>query len=467
MAVSFSHGDVSDGHIDAIHPAPFRVGTRRSRAVRLGSLAPVTAIIGGFKNVSCGATRIHGISYGLRSSPCKAAIAAAAAISARLPTASTPTPTFPTITPTLPSATGLAGFNPLMPAASPFGLPSATGLSGLLPGIPGMSPFPGLAGASAAAAGMSSLLGGIASQSPALPVLPGQPNLALISHLQALSAASATVNKTHKELYVGSLPQGITEAALITFLNSALSAAGLTLPNATGPGPVTKAWISQDQHFAFIELRSAEEATNAMMLDGLPIGGQTLRIRRPKNYVPPPGTAATPTALPSLTGGLTGLLGQPGASAASATGANAIGLGAGIASPGVGAAGAGLDAAGPKGASSRVIVLENMVTAEELMEDDEYEEIKEDVRDECSKHGQVVNITIPRPKRPLVDEEEGETEGELVIKQREQVGKIFVEYAELSQAAVAATALHGRHFGGRVVQVSYLEEAKYKIGVLI
>lgn len=39
----------------------------------------------------------------------------------------------------------------------------------------------------------------------------------------------------------------------------------------------------------------------------------------------------------------------------------------------------------------------NMVLPEELLDDEEYEEIVEDVRDECSKYGLVKSIEIPRP----------------------------------------------------------------------
>lgn len=47
--------------------------------------------------------------------------------------------------------------------------------------------------------------------------------------------------------------------------------------------------------------------------------------------------------------------------------------------------------------SSSVVQLLNMVTAEELVDDEEYEDILEDVREECSKYGQVLDIWIPRP----------------------------------------------------------------------
>ncbi|KAK8049459.1 u2 snrnp auxilliary factor protein [Apiospora phragmitis] len=46
---------------------------------------------------------------------------------------------------------------------------------------------------------------------------------------------------------------------------------------------------------------------------------------------------------------------------------------------------------------SRVLQLLNMVTAEELMDNDDYEEICEDVRDECGKFGNIIALKIPRP----------------------------------------------------------------------
>ncbi|CAG8541288.1 2832_t:CDS:2, partial [Racocetra fulgida] len=44
-----------------------------------------------------------------------------------------------------------------------------------------------------------------------------------------------------------------------------------------------------------------------------------------------------------------------------------------------------------------VLQLLNMVTPEELVDDDEYEDIVDDVREECSKFGRVIDMKIPRP----------------------------------------------------------------------
>lgn len=47
--------------------------------------------------------------------------------------------------------------------------------------------------------------------------------------------------------------------------------------------------------------------------------------------------------------------------------------------------------------STEILCLLNMVTEEELQDEEEYEEILEDVKEECNKYGQVKSIEIPRP----------------------------------------------------------------------
>ena len=47
----------------------------------------------------------------------------------------------------------------------------------------------------------------------------------------------------------------------------------------------------------------------------------------------------------------------------------------------------GLHSVGGVGPATEILVLMNMVTEEELRDDEEYEEILEDIRDECSKYG--------------------------------------------------------------------------------
>jgi len=87
-----------------------------------------------------------------------------------------------------------------------------------------------------------------------------------------------------------------------------------------------------------------------------------------------------------------------------------------------------------------------MVTHEDLCQDEEYEEIKEDVRLECLEHGQVLSLIIPR----LRDGYPASTEGH-----------IYVEFAATDAAKAAAMALNGRKFADRTVVVQYVSHCYY------
>lgn len=109
--------------------------------------------------------------------------------------------------------------------------------------------------------------------------------------------------------YVGNLPPGITVPQLAEFLNSAMKQLGL----AKDLSSVITAWVSPDGHYAFVELRSVEEATAALTyLNGVQVGVYSLKIGRPKGYnggsssilVPMQASATAPTTGPL---GLAGL----------------------------------------------------------------------------------------------------------------------------------------------------------------
>jgi len=95
---------------------------------------------------------------------------------------------------------------------------------------------------------------------------------------------------------------------------------------------------------------------------------------------------------------------------------------------------------------TNIIVMSDMVSAQELNDDQEYAEIVEDISDEMGKHGPVERVIIPRPVN-------GHTGPE--------VGKIFVKYSSVDAAARAAQALHGRRFNERVIQISCINEDQW------
>ncbi|XP_040022338.1 U2 small nuclear RNA auxiliary factor 2a isoform X2 [Gasterosteus aculeatus] len=98
------------------------------------------------------------------------------------------------------------------------------------------------------------------------------------------------------------------------------------------------------------------------------------------------------------------------------------------------------------GLPTEVLCLMNMVAPEELLDDEEYEEIVEDVRDECSKYGAVKSIEIPRPVDGL------EVPG---------TGKIFVEFMSVFDSQKAMQGLTGRKFANRVVVTKYCDPDAY------
>lgn len=71
-------------------------------------------------------------------------------------------------------------------------------------------------------------------------------------------------------------------------------------------------------------------------------------------------------------------------------------------------------------------------------------EICEDIKDECEKYGQVLEMKVPRPSGGS--------------RQSTGVGKIFVKYDNADSARTALQALAGRKFADRTVVTTYFSE---------
>jgi len=100
------------------------------------------------------------------------------------------------------------------------------------------------------------------------------------------------------------------------------------------------------------------------------------------------------------------------------------------------------------GQPTTVLCLMNMVTVDELKDDEEYEDILEDVKEECSKLGNLVSLEIPRPRPGAGEGQEG-------------IGKIFVEFATEKDCHSASNALSGRKFANRIVLTSFYDPEMY------
>lgn len=71
-------------------------------------------------------------------------------------------------------------------------------------------------------------------------------------------------------------------------------------------------------------------------------------------------------------------------------------------------------------------------------------------QDECNKYGAVLKLTIPRPT-PEHPNPMG-------------LGLVIIEYSDINAALKAKQAMHGRKFGGHVVEGTFLQEHDYMAG---
>ena len=217
--------------------------------------------------------------------------------------------------------------------------------------------------------------------------------------------------KVNRELFVGNTTPEMTEQMLRDFLGNAMEQVGLNIM----PGnPITACRVSGK--FAFIELRTPQEAANALNLNNIPYLGTQLRVGRPSKWTGPPDNH----------GNWEDIL------AKYMSGELQVGQGAALEPP----------AAPTMQPSSRVVELQNMLTEEDLKNPDEYNDIMEDTREECGQFGQLISVHIPK------NGEAGAT-------------KIFLEYASVDDAGKAIDGLAGRTFDGRKVVAIFFDETKF------
>ncbi|XP_030523827.1 splicing factor U2af large subunit B-like isoform X2 [Rhodamnia argentea] len=155
----------------------------------------------------------------------------------------------------------ISGFDMAPPPSAMLGAAAAVAATGQIPGtappLPGMFPnmFPLGAG----------------QPFGTLPVMPVQ-------------AMTQQATRHARRVYVGGLPPTANEQSVATFFSQVMAAIG---GNTAGPGDaVVNVYINHEKKFAFVEMRSVEEASNAMALDGIIFEGAPVKVRRPSDYNP-------------------------------------------------------------------------------------------------------------------------------------------------------------------------------------
>ncbi|KAJ1276533.1 hypothetical protein BS78_05G221100 [Paspalum vaginatum] len=357
---------------------------------------------------------------------------------------------------------------------------------------------------------------------PNLYNFPGQFN-PLVIQPQAMTQQAT---RHARRVYVGGLPPTANEQTVAIFFNGVMAAIG---GNTAGPGDaVLNVYINHDKKFAFVEMRSVEEASNAMALDGILFEGAPVKVRRPTDYNPSLAAALGPSQpnanlnlaavglTPGSAGGLEGpdrifvgglpyyfteaqvrellesfgpLRGfdlvkdrETGNSKGYAfcvyqdltvtdiACAALNGIKMGDKTLTVRRANQGAAQPRPEQESillqaqqqvqmqklvyqvggalpTKVVCLTQVVTADELRDDEEYEDIVEDMREEGRKYGNLMKVVIPRP-----DPSGAPVAG---------VGKVFLEYADVEGSTKAKTGMHGRKFGGNQVVAVFYPEDKF------
>jgi splicing factor U2AF subunit len=223
---------------------------------------------------------------------------------------------------------------------------------------------------------------------------------------------ASAAEKLNREIFVGNTTPEMTESMLMEFLGNAMLQVGLN----TMPGnPITTVRVSGK--FAFIELRTPQEAANSLNLNNIPFMGSQLRVGRPSKWQgqDKPHMNWEDILARYLSGDLK-LPAQGGEGAAAVV--------------------------GQEQPATRVVELKQMLSPDDLENEEEYQDIMEDTKEECSQFGALKSVVIPKKG------EVGAT-------------KIFLEYMSTDDAAKAIKGLAGRTFDGRKVEAAYFDETKF------
>ncbi|KAI6117435.1 hypothetical protein EV401DRAFT_2181967 [Pisolithus croceorrhizus] len=366
-------------------------------------------------------------------------------------------------------------------------------------------------------------------QVPPILGIPGLPPPIPVQTFGMGIGSNPNLSRQSRRLYIGSITPEVNEQNLAEFFNSKMIEMSI---GTGGPGkPVLAVQCNYEKNYAFVEFRSAEDATAAMAFDGIIFINGPLKIRRPKDYGGPeqnspgihvPGVVSTnvPDSINKVfVGGLPTYLNEEQVQellrsfgelkAFNLVRENGNGVSKGFAffeyvdasvtdvaiqslngmelgdrylvvqRASVGAKPGMpnlpydqfpeiprpiMPAGENSTADARILLMLNMVVPEDLVDDQEYGDIYEDVKDECSKYGVVEDLRIPRPVKK---DKAKQTPGDLGFQsaldaQRADeaagVGRVYVKFTRADEAQAGLKALAGRSFAGRSIIATVLNE---------
>jgi len=241
---------------------------------------------------------------------------------------------------------------------------------------------------------------------------------------------STNVEEGPNKIFIGGLPSYLTEEQVKELVAAfgQLKSFNLVKDSATG----------NSKGFAFFEYLEGEITDRACAgLNGMKLGEKTVLVQRANigaKHQQPKGTGESvlcnPTALHFLN------LGMPIAAATALLNIN-------INDP---------------GSPTTVVQLINIVSPEDLGEEGDYDEILDDIREECKKYGTIESIYIPRPPKRGRDDDGNPTP---IVEPMWGVGRVFIEFKRPEEAFKAQQDLGGRRFAGHTVISGFYPEDRY------
>lgn len=237
---------------------------------------------------------------------------------------------------------------------------------------------------------------------------------------------SKSVADGPNKIFVAGLPYHLTDVQVLEVLQAFGPLKAFNLVR--DPGSVNS------KGYAFCEYVDPNVTHNVVsQLHGLAIGDKSLTVKL-SSSVRGGGAPAPPSMNIGGMGGMTMAPPQP-------SNVGGYGMSMGVYPTGIPSV-----PPVPPSVNSKVLRLSNMVTKEDLTDDNEFWDIRQDVMEECNTFGKVIQVIIPRIK-------DGYPPG--------TEGFIFVEFENPFGSAQAKIALTGRKFAERTVIVDYFDEGKY------
>lgn len=225
-----------------------------------------------------------------------------------------------------------------------------------------------------------------------------------------LGIVSTQVSDGPSKVFIGGIPYNLTEDQIKSLLQSygPLAAFNLIKEPSTG----------MSKGFAFFEFVDPSVVDAACTgLHGMQVGDKTLTVRRASSSTG--GNTATHASM-----GTPVVRGTEGDPARPTVSANVL-----------------------LTSSTTVVELRNVVTREEVENDEEFEEIKDDMEEEGGKFGKLESVVIPRPN-----------DGPAMYA---GIGRVFLKYSTKEEAERAHATMSGRRFGDKTVEAAFFDEERF------